>query len=102
MRDGLLAGVRHGAAPLAVWALHFFGSYAGIAVACDAGVDAGMLRGTLLGGTAVALAAVAVLAWRAWRLPARSLAGVAGRGASLLVAVALVWSAWPMMHLPTC
>jgi hypothetical protein len=98
---GALAG-------LLIWALHFGLVYAANAVACERDLVGARIAGlpllsvVVLGATALALAAVGVIGWRASRRLEGSLAGEEGEdmprfaawleaSAALLAALAILW-----------
>jgi hypothetical protein len=98
---GALAG-------LLIWALHFALVYAANAVACERDLVGARIAGlpllsvVVLGATALALAAVGVIGWRASRRLEGSLAGEEGEdmprfaawleaSAALLAALAILW-----------
>lgn len=97
----------HGSAPLLVWALHFFGAYAFVAVTCcSALADLQWLglaapRVLLLAGTALALGLIALLLVRGRRRPAGLLRSAA-TGSAVLALAGVAWTTLPMMVLPVC
>jgi hypothetical protein len=95
-------------AGLLIWALHFGLVYAANAIACARGLAGAAWFGlpaltlVVLGITALALAAVGMIAWRAWRSLDGGLAGEEGEdmprftawlavGAALLAGLAILW-----------
>lgn len=99
------------AAPLGVWAVHFFGSYVAVAVGCRDGwetrqaLGVSLLRWCLLGGSALALVAVVVLGWRAWHEFRRMPRGFSARVralVALLGGLAVAWGSVPAFVVSAC
>jgi hypothetical protein len=102
-----------------VWAAHFLVVYVVNAIACERGWIGETLLGwplvptLVLGATAVALIAVAVVGLRAWRRLGHSLAGQEGEddpqftvwltaAITLLSAVAILWAGVPAVIVQPC
>ena len=97
------AGVADAAAPLGVWALHFFGCYVAVAAGCATGADEAALRIALLGATVAAL--LFCVAWlvRACRARAAGdLLAAARRACALLAGIGIVWAGVPLALLAVC
>lgn len=110
------------AAPMAVWALHFVAVYSLQGLACGEGWMRQRLAGmetvswVLIALTALALAAIARLGWRAWRVRCREtraprpdaagrrrrFAATATALAAALAAIAVSFTALPVPMLPPC
>ncbi|AKJ30046.1 hypothetical protein [Caldimonas brevitalea] len=111
LRSPFFALLASASLPLWVWALYFFGSYAFLALACDQqwleGVWLGMrtLRWVLLlaGGLTVALLLVLLArACSRTRQDTGRLAPKVRLASALLALVATVWTALPLLWLPSC
>jgi hypothetical protein len=106
-------------AGLVVWAVHFGVVYGANAVACERELTGRTLLGQplvpalVLGATALALAALALVWLRAWRRMEHGLAGQEGEDASrflewftaataLLSAVAILWEGLPVLFVQPC
>jgi hypothetical protein len=106
-------------AGLLVWAAHFGVVYGANAVACERGLTGRTLLGQplvpalVLGATAVALAALALVWLRAWRRLEHGLAGQEGEdeprfllwltaAVSLLSALAVLWQGLPVLFVRPC
>ncbi|HEV7914090.1 MAG TPA: hypothetical protein VGP22_10000 [Albitalea sp.] len=103
--DRFVAGVADAAAPLGVWALHFFGCYIAVAVGCARGVDEPALRaGLLIAGAA------AIMFTGGWLLRAcvavrrgeRDLLGKARLGCAALATTGIAWTSAPLWTLAVC
>jgi hypothetical protein len=110
-RFPFFAGVRAGAAPLVLWALHFAFCYGTTAVGCTAILRDGALltplhlRLLMAGGTALALAASAWLLVHACRGARRGqgdLLPTVRLASALLALVAIAWTGLPLAVLPAC
>jgi hypothetical protein len=107
--DGFWPGAAKAAAPLGVWALHFAFCYVSVPLACHAGWQrvawgpTTLLHLWLLAGTAVALAAAALLARAAWRAAGGDgLVVTVRRVGAALAVTGIVWNAVPVFVLPAC
>lgn len=106
-------------AGLVVWAVHFGVVYGASAIACERGLAGRTLLGQplvpalVLGATALALAAVALVGLRAWRRLEHGLAGQEGEdeprfmvwlaaAIALLAALAIVWEGLPVLLIRPC
>jgi hypothetical protein len=106
-------------AGLVVWAVHFGVVYGANAVACERGLEGRALLGhplvpaVVLGATALALAAVALVGLRAWRRLEHGLAGEEGEdeprflvwltaATALLSALAILWEGLPALFVRPC
>ncbi|MBL6455270.1 hypothetical protein JMJ55_08050 [Belnapia sp. T6] len=106
-------------AGLIVWAAHFGLIYGANAVACARGLAGGRWLGLplvpalVLGLTALALLAVAVIGLRAWQRLEGGLSGQEGENEprfmvwltlaiALLSALAILWEALPVLLVPAC
>jgi hypothetical protein len=98
------AGVVSACAPLAVWALFFFGAYAAVAAGCQQGVDAQWLRGGLVVAGLLALAFAVVWLVRACRALRRDrgLLAKARLACALLAAIGIGWMLVPALLLAPC
>lgn len=106
-------------AGMIIWAAHFFVVYATNAVACARGLEGAELFGwplvpaLVLGATALALAAVGVVGFRAWRRLGFALSGQEGEddpqflvwltvAVALLAALAILWAGVPVLIVRAC
>jgi hypothetical protein len=102
------SGTVRASLPLWLWALHFAFCYAGLALGCHAGWDRGEapLRGLLLTGSALAVAAASLLLWRAWlQLRSDRAAGLLSQvrlAAAVMAWIGIVWTSVPLLLLPLC
>lgn len=107
--------VRHlslAAAPLLVWAGHFFASYVAVAAVCTVhhGQAPALLRVALLSASVLAMIAALLLLRSALRRRrsrhaagrAAALADGAALGCAVLAVIGIAWSALPMLLLQPC
>ena len=104
--DHLMSSLLRATAPLLVWGGHFFLCYAFIAIGCTAGLGETMLKAALLAATALALAAVAMMALPPWRRingPApRRLRDLAALCSAVLSVMGVGWTLIPLWLLGVC
>ncbi len=102
-RSSFFRGAWLGAAPLIVWAGHFFGCYSIVALGCDQGW--GHLQWGLLAFSTLALGGLgwwtAVACRQTLRSPGSTLLQVRLL-AALLAMVAILWTSVPLLWLPPC
>lgn len=106
-------------AGLIIWAGHFGLVYMATAIVCERSLTGRMVLGQplipvlVLGATALALVAVAIIGLRAWRRLEHSLAGQEGEdeprfmvwltlAIALLSALAIAWEAVPVLLIRPC
>lgn len=110
--ERFLARLAWASAPLWAWALHFFLSYALVAIGCDAGpggvrrLEPATLRGLALGAGLLAWLAIAACARGACRTrsPAEQgrLLDTALALVAVLAAIGVGWTLLPLLLLPPC
>lgn len=109
MNDHFFRRLWGGTLPLIIWGLHFTACYVLVAVACSpAGYTPGAPNRLLLGGVSLAaLAACALLAWRAKNTlrAAGDDTGLyewAAAGSAVLALAGVAWTSLPILMLSGC
>ncbi len=102
MQEAFFRRLWYGSAPLVVWALHFFGSYAVVAAGCGTAAPPFLRTGLLV----ASVLALALIGWMLMRHRRRQghhrLLDAARLGSGALAAVGIAWTTLPLVFLPVC